>query len=425
MSKTDFLSPNRTVLKLCLLAAFGQLIFGARAQDALKYSLADETPVETNAIDLQSADYTFKKGDFQLLVTPSLEADWNDNVTLVRDDAISDYIIRPMVQLDGSSPISEQNLFQFKIGAGYDFYTEHSQYSALRLESGSELSFDTFVKDFRFNFHDRFSYIEDPAEEATIAGTGRFGGLDNLAGISAFWDLKHAILSLDYDHRNFLSSSSGFEYLNLNSELILARASFLLGPVLTAGLESGASFTGYQQAVLNDNDSYSIGPFANWKPSTNLDLDGHVGYTSYYFFQTSHTVEAFDQYSVYGELTATHHITDQITYSVSAGHELRLGTEADAIKDWYLRVNGEWIVVHDLKFSPYVSLKSGKQGQANPQGTFVENFNWIATGFRLTEPVYKGLSVGLAYRLTLRGSSIPDRAYTQDFVGATVAYKID
>jgi hypothetical protein len=408
-----------------LLAAAFQFTGVAWGQEAIRYSLADETAIETNRLDLGSMPYTLRSGDFRLLITPSIEADWNDNVTLVKDNPVQDYIVRPMVQFDGSYPITEQNLLQFRIGAGYDFYTQHGEFSALRLQSGSVISFDTFVNNFHFNVHDRFQYIQDPAVEASVAGTGRYGGLDNTAGLSAVWDLENVFMTLGYDHRNFVSSTTDFNYLDLASELVLARVGFRPLPNLTNGLEATGAFTSYDQRLLNDSDGYSLGAFADWNPGAYFQLQARAGYAAYLFEQTSLTQEAFDRYSVYGGVTAAHQVSAALRYLISAGHEARLAKQADYVQDWYIRSQVDWGILKNLKFSPTLSFQDGKQGQTNPQGTLVENYTWLTAGFNLTEVVTRDLTATLRYRATVRGSSVDARSYDQNFLGVIFAYQFN
>src|ERR1039458_4278145 len=209
----------------------------APAQDALRNSLAGDAAAAAQRQQMASQLYTVKAADFRLLVVPSLEMDYNDNVTLSKAGAQSDFILKPLVQFTGSYPVTQQNLLSFSAGVGYDEYLEHSQYSAFRVNSDSQLSFDMRIKDFLINFHDRFSYSQDPSAEASLAGTALYGGLMNTAGLATTWDLEDVVLTLGYDHQNFLSSSGQFSYLDRSSELPLARAGFKLRPDLTVGVE--------------------------------------------------------------------------------------------------------------------------------------------------------------------------------------------
>lgn len=393
-----------------------------QAQDALRNSLAGDAAAEARDLQQQSQSYTFKSGDFLLLVSPSLEMDWNDNVTLSKENTLQDFILRPLLEFDASYPISQRNLLRLNVGIGYDEYLEHNQFSALRLVSGSELAFDTYIKDFWINVHDRFQFIQDPAEQASVAATGRYGGLDNTAGVSNTLDLQDLVLTLGYDHDNFVSSSPDFDYLNRASELLVARAGFRLHPRVTVGVEAAGSFTAYDQAFLNDNQGYSGGIFADWKPGAYFRVQAHGGYSAYLFDQTSRVIKAMDQNAVYAALTVRHDITEAVSYYLSAGHELRLGTEADSIEDSYLRPSIRWNIIKDLTFSTYLSYEHGKQGHANQTGAIAETYDWLGTGFSLSHPITKNLTLTLKYRLTLRSSDVAYREYAQDLVGLRLSY---
>ena len=114
--------------------------------------------------------YTIKTGDFRLLVTPSLELDWNDNINLASSGPQSDFILRPMLGLNAAYPLTYRNVLRLNTAFGYDIYLEHPSTAASRVLSGSQLSFDTYVKDFRINVHDRFQYTQDSAGQAAVAG---------------------------------------------------------------------------------------------------------------------------------------------------------------------------------------------------------------------------------------------------------------
>src|ERR1019366_4441712 len=136
-------------------------------------------------------------------VTPSLGIDWNDNINLVRTNALQDYIVRPTLGLGMSYPLTQHNLLRFDVTFGYQDYLEHSQYSTWYIQSGSALSFDIFIKDFRINLHDRFSYVQESSQQAAVANTGTYGTSQNTLGFNATWDLEDVTLNLGYDHQNY------------------------------------------------------------------------------------------------------------------------------------------------------------------------------------------------------------------------------
>src|SRR5208282_6548685 len=167
---------------------------------------------EARRLQPESLPYTVKEGDFRLLVTPSLELDWTDNVNLSKTNVQDDFILRPTVGLNASYPVTQNNLLQLNVTFGYNEYLDHDQLSTWYLQSGSALSFDIYVKDFWINLHDQFSYIQDSAQQAAVANTGSYGTLQNTAGVNTTWDLQDVTLSLGYDHQNVMASSQQFDY---------------------------------------------------------------------------------------------------------------------------------------------------------------------------------------------------------------------
>ncbi len=49
----------------------------------------------------QNQDYTFKKGDFQMMVVPAMSLEWNDNVnTSPVQNALDDFILTPSIDIN-------------------------------------------------------------------------------------------------------------------------------------------------------------------------------------------------------------------------------------------------------------------------------------------------------------------------------------
>ena len=394
----------------------------ASAQQALRDSIAGEQAVAARKATMENQPYTYKAGDFRLLTSASLGAEYNDDVTLSNGAPEDDFILKPLLDLSASYPITSWNLLKLQLGVGYDCYLQHSDLDALRLNSGSELSFDVYVKDIWINLHDRFSYSQNSGTEAAVALSGRYGGLDNTPGLTTTWDLQDLVLTLGYDHENFLSSASEFEYLDRASELLLARAGFRVHPKLTTGLEATGSFTSYDQPVLNDSTSYSAGLFADWQPGPYFRVQPRAGYTFYLFDQTSRVIRAVDQDAWYADLTVTHAITETISYSISAGHELRLGIQADSIEDTYIRPAVHWAAMKRLNVTASFSYENGTQGNSGSAGGLHETYDWFSAGLGLSHHLTDKLMVSLDYRYTYRTSDAASRDYTQNLVTLRATY---
>jgi hypothetical protein len=394
----------------------------ATAQEALRTSLAGDAAAEARHIQSESIPYTFKSGDFRLLVTPSLALDWNDNINLSRDNTESDFILRPLVALNASYPIGTHNLLNLSVDFGYDKYINHNEFSQWRLDSGSELSFDVYVKDFWINFHDRFQYSQDAAQEAAVAGTGSYGTFQNTAGLSGTWDLEDIVLTLGYDHQNVMSLASQFNNMNSASEMVVARAGLRVHPKLTVGVEGTATFMTYDQAVLNDNKQYSAGIYGDWRPGSYFSVQPRFGYTIFESSQTSSSVTGGNLTSWYANLTLAHQATDFLSYSLSAGHEIRPGIQSDAIEDSYIRSSADWKVIKDVTLQPSLFYEHGKEGGGQQASLLENNYNWYGGGLSLSYSPMKKVRISMNYRLTLRSSNVASREYSQDMVGLQITY---
>jgi len=404
----------------------GILITGkaGQAQEPGAHSLTGNASAEARAMQEQAQPYTIKTGDFRLLAAPSLGVDWNDSINLSEKDSDQDFIVKPNLQLTASYPLTAHNVLRLNVGVGYDWYIEHSNYSGLRLSSQSEVAFDVYVKDFWFNFHDRFSYTRASSGVSAVAGTGEYGGFDNSAGLNTTWDLKEVTLTLGYDHQNFISSSKQFEYTDRATEVVSTRAGFRVHPQVTTGLEGSAAFTTYDQTVLNNNVGYNMGVYADWRPGHYLSIQPRVGYSIYNFDQTSHSIRAVDQDGWYAAMSLSHAITDAITYSLSVGHELKLGIQADSTEDTYVRPSVSWKMLKDFAVNFSLFYENGKQGNAKAGGGVVENYDHFGGNIGFSHAVTKKLSMSLNYQLTMRNSNADARNYTQNVVGLNASYSM-
>jgi hypothetical protein len=371
---------------------------------------------------MASEQYTFKRGDFRLLATPSLSLDWNDNIRTAGTDEESDFIARPMLQLAATYPLTQVNLLMLSLGVGYDHYFDHDDLSGLRIQSGSALSFDIFVKDFTINLHDQISYTRDSSQESAVANTADYGNFQNTAGVSVSWLLRKATLTLGYDHVNVVSIESTFNSQDRATEIFSGRASFAVHPQVQAGVEGSASFTAYDQPTLNDNANFSAGLFAVWQPGSALRFSPRAGYTFSEFEASSTSIRTEDLSSYYFDLTISHLITEVFNYGLSVGHDSRLGVSSDVIETTYVRPSLTWHAFKraSLQFGGF--YEQSEQGVGNLTGGLEEDYDYYGftagTSWRLAD----NLSLSFNYRLTVRSSDEASRDYTQNQIGLTLTY---
>src|SRR5207249_7709564 len=229
---------------------------GVYAQDAVRPSLAGQAASDARQQDVSRIPYNLLLGPVRFRVGASVSAEYNDNVTYAETNEQDDFIVTPNLTLDMIWPITQLNTLRLDLGIGYSFYLDHSgsDTDAILIAPKSQIAFDIFVGDFRINLHDRMQLQQDPIQEGALSNVRDYGRFENTAGASVLWDLNKLLFQIGYDHYNFVSTTSAFDYLNHNSEIVQGSAAFIVNPTITIGAEGNAVFTRYDQNVLNDNE---------------------------------------------------------------------------------------------------------------------------------------------------------------------------
>src|SRR2546423_1632133 len=242
------------------------------AQDAIRPSLAGEAAAEARRQDVDRIPYNLLLGPIRLHASATVGVEYNSNINYAEVNEQEDVLILPNLTIDAIWPMTQLNTLRLDLGLGYRFYLDHSENNtnAILIAPNSQIAFDIFVGDFRINIHDRMSLQQDPIAQGALSNVADYGRFENTAGISVLWDLNQALVSLGYDHYNFVSTTDQFDYLDRNAEILYGSVDFLLTPTIGLGPEANAVFTRYDQMVLNNNEDYSIGAFLEAQITNNL-----------------------------------------------------------------------------------------------------------------------------------------------------------
>src|SRR5436190_13333042 len=285
-------SPFQFARRLALTVIVPLLICAgiARGQDAIRPSLAGEAAAEARRQSIDKIPYNLEVGPIKFRFSATMGIEYNDNINLAEDGSFTfpsptgpitirtspqeDIILHPQINLNALWPITQLNTLRFDIGIGHSFYLDHSNYdtSSILITPGSQLAFDIFVGDFRINLHDRFSLQQDPIDEIALSNVADYGRFENLAGISVLWDLNQAVVTLGYDHYNFIAMNSVFDYLDRAAEIFSGTIGFTPTSTMTVGLEGTVVDTYYDKNVLNDSWNYSAGLFLETQLTSYLKI---------------------------------------------------------------------------------------------------------------------------------------------------------
>jgi len=430
MGYKNYMGRTRTswaypVIQTCLaavsLAAFPGLFSNARAQEAVRMSIASAEAAEARRKAESSIGYyNLKLGPTGWRFGSGLALEYNDNVENRSENIEGDFILRPQINAQMIWPLSEKNSINLSLGGGYTFYVEHSNLDRLFLTPGSELSFNLYVGDFWINFHDRFSITEDAYQDPTVAGTGDFARFENSLGVSALWDLNKVILRSSYDHVTYVSLGANQGQPDGQSEVLSVSAGYALKPGMLLGVELGGSLLHYTSTntAFTDARQWNAGVFYEALLSEYMHFRGSVGYTVYTPEKTSITNAILGDFTgYYADLGITHRVNQYVNYTLSAGRTINFAFYGGTIDLYYARWQANWQVLRKMSLSTTFEYEHGSQ-----IGFGTETFDRYGPGISVGRSITRKLSGSLGYQYYWRGSDIPGRNYTVNVVTLSLNY---
>jgi putative beta-barrel porin BBP2 len=393
----------------------------ARSQDAVRPSLAGEAASEARQQDVERIPYNLLVGPVRFRFSATVGVEYNDNINLAQhDEKEDDIIFHPQVNFDAIWPITQLNTLRLDLGIGYAAYVmhPHNDTNAILISPGTQIAFDIFVGDFRINIHDKMSLQQDPIDEPTISNTADYGRFENTGGISVLWDLNKVQATLGYDHYNFVSTTSQFDYINHNSDIVSGSLSFAVASTTNIGIEGTGVFTYYDQNVLNDSTDGSGGAFIETQLSNYLRLRVAGGYQWIGFDNTGTVDDSHNVNDYYANILVTNRLNAMLSQSVSAGHENQLGVNSNYVRLNFVRHTITWNIVRNTLVTTEFFFEDGDES-----GGFIdEHFHRVGAagtiGYQLTPHV----TLGLRYQYTQKYSDAPGRNYIQNRVSLDGTY---
>jgi hypothetical protein len=278
---------------------------------------------------------------------------------------------------------------------------------------------------------------QDPIQEGALSNVRNYGRFENTGGVSVLWDLNKLLLQIGYDHYNFVSTTSTFDYLNRNSEIVQGSAAFIVTPTITIGAEGNAVFTRYDQTVLNDNQDYSVGAFVEAELTNNLKVRAAGGYQwidfdhnfvtfpfgPFVFIVPDH--KNLQDYYVNGLIG--HRINATISQSLSAGHENQLGVNSNYITLNYVRHTLSWNLIRNTLLSTEFFFEDAREsggfaGFAGGQLGTPEHFQRIGGAITLGYQLTPHVTLGARYQGTSKDSNLLLRDYNQNRISVDGTY---
>lgn len=381
-------------------------------------SLASEEAAEARRDAAKLGYCNLQLASMTARVEANLGVEISDNVDYRSVDPRKDVAFRPGLLVKSLWPITDLNSLYVSTGVGYLKFLKHSDLDSFYVTPDSAIAFQMYSGDFVINLHDRFSLTESGGQTPSINSASGFGRIGNTAGVGVDWDLNDVVLSFTYDHDLIKSTKSTYDFVDRNSDLVSARATYLFSSRLKAGIESAAGYNYYSQNLFPDSTYFSAGPFAEIKFNKYLKTRFSAGYVDY-LFDSQGLAGHSSLSSYYAKASINHQITKRIAHALTYQHNLALG-------EWYavgeldsIYYSAVWSLNNRLMLVGSIGYYDGKVYRKTSS-----DLSWFGPGIGCTYKLGPKLTatLGYSYSKLTTSSSVSTDSYTQNRLALNVSY---
>jgi hypothetical protein len=301
----------------------------------------------------------------------------------------------------------------------------HPEFNRFYIGPESELNFEMFAGDFRIDLHDRCSLLENSYEDPTVVGSGDYTRLENAAGVRALWDLNKGLLSLGYDHINYIpysgDSATTAAFPDAQSDVLSFSTGYGVKSGLLAGLEIGANLYRYATSGsprLSDALQWTVGPFVDVQLSDYLRFSAGGGYSAYVPQNNHGALTIEDDYGFYAHVTLTHELNQFVDYTVSGGKNIAFALYGGTVDLTDARLKMNLHLIRKYAMALWLAYEHGTDVSAGG-----ETFGRFGPGISLERSLSERMAASLEYQFYLRDSNLPNHGYTTNIILARLTYE--
>jgi hypothetical protein len=406
----------------------------ARAQEAIRSSLAGEEAANSRPDDTAPNGTFFRAGPFSFSADLSLEAEYNDNINLVDRKAtapvVADFVLRPRLTVRSNLLLTPRNNLAFDVGVGVDRYLGHSDRnnSSLSLAPGSQVTFNLYAGDFRFTFYDRFSLQQNPVSQATLSNTSQYGIFRNAAGTTALWDLSDLILAVGYERDNSISTVQDYDFSDYAQDVYYASLTVPLASNFFVGARAIYTVTDYTSHTRAGAQSLSLGGFVEGELTKYTRVSAFAGYRRYDFNSafpfslqqsSAQLIDSLDgDSSFFVTLGVINRLNLSVSQSLNVRYERRLGFFAPLEDYSDVRYGLQWRVNSTLG----VSVQTFYEHLVEKGTVLNEELDRLGAIVSLAFQVTPRTAATLFYTWIHKDSNLPLQDYQQNVYGIELRY---
>lgn len=394
------------------------------AQEAVRMSLTSAAAAAIRKQSIAAPGYSqFKLGPTLWKLGAGLSLEANDNIQAAARDAQADLILRPEARMQLQWSVSDQNQLVLNLGGGYSAYQLHPEFNRLFVIPGTQITFDSYVADWWFNWHDRLSITESTYEDPMVVGVGDYTRLENVAGLSAVWDLNHAILRLGWDHMDSINLAGNFlEEPNRQSEAVSAALVYTPASSLQLGAEAGGGWLQYESSnaatFYTQASQWSLGITTEWQLSQYFALKGSGGYTVFSPSFSAIKASAFDFEGIYFQGDVTHRVNRLVHYTLSGGRSVNFTCYGGTLDLSYARLAVNWALLRRTSLATCLDYQHGTQLTLSG-----ETFDRVGPSVSMGRALASHVHLSFSYHYYWRSSNLVNRDYQANL--ATISSRYD
>jgi len=387
--------------------------------------------------------FNFALGNFRFGLALGVGIEYNDNINLADHGRESDFIFRPILNVDSEWRISDLNTLRFNVGISYAKYFEHSEFDThgVLISPTSELALTLYTGPVKWTARDRFSYQEDSYDIPDLTNQAIYGRWENQAGLEGDWTVNQSLdITLGFDNYNLWttqdSTDPAFALQDRTINTILLKPTLAVNPAIKVGVNGAYSFIHFKDADRSDAHDLLVGPFIEWQLSeyTNLYLEG--GYQDLAYEGTSNYSSAAQvgagltpaeaatlednskSGSYYIRFEIDNRPTEFFRHRLSFSKTAEIGFVSNYITLYNVEYDADWKVMEKLELGPTVFYE-----HYSTSGDLGEKADRFGAAVGLRYHFTNNLTLGLDYRWLLKNSNLPDLSYYQDLVFLSIYYK--
>ena len=356
--------------------------------------------------------------------------EYNDNINLGdHGNRQSDFSITPTAGVGISwIPASGRQSVELNVGVGYRWYLNHSELNSVVITPSTRAQYNFGIGKVKFNIHDSFTTAVDPITQGQIGASSvsptsllNYRRIINTLGIRGDWPASSKIgIGAGYDYQIDRTLTDQFKRLDHDEHTFSGGIYTQPTPRLQVGLAGTYTIVNYSQNLQNSGTVWTLGPNARFLVTSNLSIQGSVGYTASSFdAPTATSIRDTSNFrSVSYEAGIRHQFLRRWEHELVITRGASLGVDSNFADYTSLRYNIEGRLTAPLSLVGQLKWEDFKVS-----GSGGEHANRYLLYLGVRYRVSQSWSSGLGYSYVLKESDQLGQDYYQNRVTLDITYQ--